>query len=76
MPTCKGHKDIAGIFRNAVLVNSSFHTHTHKRIFLKIIPNLGHMPSIFSPALSQAKKNLRNIGFKGQQIIILPRVPI
>jgi hypothetical protein len=44
-----------------------------KKISPQIIRNLGNRPQNLSPALSQDEKNLKDICFKGRQIINLPR---
>ena len=52
---CKGHYDIAGIFRNVVLVTSGFHT---QKNFSENHPQFGeHALNIFANPVPGQKKN-------------------
>jgi hypothetical protein len=67
----KGHYDITRINANMVLVNLGFHVQNN---FSENYLQFGHMPSknFSSPVIG--RKSLKNISFKGLQIIYLPRV--
>ena len=52
-----------------VLINAGFHT---RKNFSENYPQFGHTPSKYSPALSYADKNLKNIGLEGSKIFAWP----
>jgi hypothetical protein len=71
VPTYKGRSDVTGIVGSNLLVNSGVQT---RKNFCKTYRQFGHAPSkSFSRVLG--RKELKNIGFKGCQIISLPGVP-